>query len=78
MYTVVLLNHVNRDGIGDFSHLLDIYNELRSHPQFRAFEFVPVICCQPEQISRIQSKLLAVHVSNHFVGTEAEYHDRFK
>lgn len=78
MYTVVLLNHVNVDGIGDFSHLLDIYNELKSHPRFREFEFIPVICCQREQISRIQLKLSAVQASNHFVGTEADYHDQFK
>lgn len=78
MYTLVLLNHVNVDGIGDFSHLLDIYNELKSHHKFRAFEVIPVICCQREQISRIQSKLSALHASNYFVGTEADYHDRFK
>jgi hypothetical protein len=78
VYTVVLLNHVNVDGIGDFSHLLDIYNELKSHPRFREFEFIPVICCQREQISRIQLKLSAVQASNYFVGTEADYHDQFK
>ena len=46
MNKIILLNHINSDGIGDFYHFLDIYKALTTLEKSRDFEFISVICCK--------------------------------
>lgn len=41
-----IFNTVVSDGMGDFSHFLDVVQALRANPHFKDVEFVPVVCFQ--------------------------------
>ena len=76
MNKIILLNHINSDGIGDFYHFLDIYKALTTLEKSRDFEFISVICCKdPLVIPRIENEFTKVNRGKFFIGvvTDFEY-----
>lgn len=72
MPTVVLLNHVNADGTGDYSHLEDIYHALIENPNLRDYEFIPVISVAPVQYEKIKNRLSQLRVKKFFIAADTE------
>jgi hypothetical protein len=81
MAKVILLNKIMSDGIGDFSHFLDIYLFLRNHPKTSDFELIPVICCDRDPVKthvesrfkKILSKIKSNDIPLYFYGDEEAY-----
>src|SRR5579862_1968674 len=72
---VILLNHVNYDGTGDFSHLIDIYQEFKNNPIYQDYEFYPVIACDLGQFKKVAGRLKELEV-NKKIGKYYFYKDR--
>jgi len=76
MAKVILLNRIVSDGLGDFSHFVDIYCYLRAHPKMQEFEFIPIICCDNspstsstrKQFAKIREKMQSLDVPVYFLG----------
>lgn len=83
MPKVILMNVIMSDGIGDFSHFLDIYLFLRDHPKTCNFELIPVICCDSDpakthvesRFNRILSKINSNNIPLYFYGDKEAYNN---
>ncbi|CAM2972260.1 hypothetical protein [Legionella worsleiensis] len=81
MPKVILMNEIMTDGIGDFSHFLDIYLFLREHHATCQFELIPVICFDRDPVKpnaeRQFNKILSIIKSNniplYFYGDKEAY-----
>ncbi|MGQ3892191.1 hypothetical protein [Legionella sp. CNM-4043-24] len=83
MPKVILMNEIMSDGIGDFSHFLDIYLFLRDHPETRNFELIPVICCDRDPVktnvesrfNKILNKINSYNIPLYFYGDKEAYNN---
>lgn len=68
MPKIILLNDIQGDGTGDFSHLADIYKALRNNPKMRDYSFIPVILCANNQYKKIEARLKRLEIPIYFLG----------
>lgn len=72
---IILFNHVNEDGTGDFAHFLDIYKEFTTNPLYKDYEFIPVISCAKNQFDKIKKKFDALHIPGYLFEDGEEFVD---
>lgn len=77
MKKIILLNHVQTDGVGDFSHFLDIYDELRHNNKYGDTEFIPLVCCKRELIPEVEKRLRDMGLLHYYVGTLDDYKNKY-
>lgn len=74
MKIIILHNRILSDGIGDFSHFVDIYLYLIRHLNRDIFQLIPVICCvtdnyqsdQENRFNRFHRKLQELKIPFYF------------
>lgn len=54
---IVLLCKVHHDGVGDYSHLVDIYKALVALDTDKVYDFIPVIACSKTRYERVSSRI---------------------
>jgi hypothetical protein len=67
---------VNHDGLGDFSHFVDIYTALMKDPDLNKMEFIPVVYVvgeDEEKLKKINATLRSLEIPLYFSGHSAAF-----
>jgi hypothetical protein len=69
---------VMNDGMGDFSHFVDIYTAMMKDPELNNIEFIPVVYVagsDEEKLKKINAKLSSLNIPLYFSGHSAAFED---
>ena len=81
MATCHLFITVLNDGVGDFSHFVDIYNAIIKSPDLKAIEFVPVVCLEGNdeaKLKKINATLTSLNIPLFFSGFKQSFETHFQ
>ncbi len=77
--TIMLFNSINPDGVGDFSHLVDIYLALSSNPKLKGYQFVPCIVYGNEQgYEYAKEQLVNMNIPLYFMEAGYDFVKKFE
>ena len=69
---------VNDDGMGDFSHFVDIYTALMKDSDLNKMEFIPVVFVEghdKEKLKKINAKLSSLNIPRYFSGHSTAFEE---
>lgn len=72
MLKAILVNQIMMDGLGDFTHLIDIYIALKNNPQLENFEFIVVVDTILREPHGFREKLEKIGITKYFIGNRKD------